>query len=97
MMHGVYSVEDREWGMQTQVVDDHTIDIRWRFDAGTNLPGHPRLKPYTGNTTYIINSDGLVRKQTETWDISVIDAFVSTFFPSFGAPPAPPVSSMSLK
>ncbi len=77
-----------------QVVDDHTIEMRWRFDAGTNLPGKPRLKPYTGSTKYIINSDGLIEKQIETWDISVLDAFISTFFKSFGAPPAPPVSSM---
>ena len=79
----------------SQVVDDKTIELRWRFDAATNLPGKPRLKPYTGSTKYIINNEGLVEKQIETWDISVLDAFISTFFKGFGAPPAPPVSRTS--
>jgi hypothetical protein len=29
-------------------------------------------------------------------DISAADAFISAFFPSFGAPPAPPVAPMPL-
>lgn len=34
---------------------------------------------------------GLITKHTETWDISAVDALLSTVIPGFGAPPAPPV------
>lgn len=56
--------------------------------AGGGLP----IKPYTGTTVYHINDAGLIDRHEETWDISALDAFVSTFVPSFGAPPAPPIS-----
>ena len=77
-----------------QVTDPHTITSRWRFDAAINFPGKPRIKPYTGSTRYIIK-DGLVQQHIEKWDISTLDAFVSIFIPSFGAPPAPPVASLT--
>ncbi|BDA40993.1 hypothetical protein COCOBI_01-6480 [Coccomyxa sp. Obi] len=74
-----------------EVTDPQTITSRWRFDAAINFPGKPRIKPYTGSTRYIIK-DGLIQQHIETWDISTLDAFVSIFIPSFGAPPAPPVA-----
>jgi hypothetical protein len=56
-------------------------------------PGQLRIKPYTGTTVYTVDeSSGKITGHTETWDISALDAFVSTLFPSFGAPPAPPVA-----
>ena len=73
------------------MADEHTITSKWRFDAAINIPGKPRIKPYTGATKYVISNDGLVEQHIETWDISALDAFVSLIFPSFGAPPAPPV------
>ena len=30
----------------------------------------------------------------ESWDISIIDAFISTFVPSYGAPPAAPIDEL---
>lgn len=69
------------------------ITTRWRFAASLNIPGKPKLKPYTGSTEYKINSDGLVYEHKEEWDISALDAFVSILLPSFGAPPAPPVEN----
>lgn len=50
------------------------------------------IKPYTGTTQYSVDdATGLISHHVETWDISVLDAFVSTLLPGFGAPPAPPV------
>jgi hypothetical protein len=74
------------------VVDDKTIVLRWRLEGALRIGGL-KIKPYTGTTTYTLNPDGLIASHVETWDISTVDAFVSTFFPGlqFGAPPAPPV------
>jgi hypothetical protein len=41
----------------------------------------------------VVDSAGLVSRHEETWDISAADAFISTFLPSYGAPPAPPVKA----
>lgn len=76
---------------KVQVHDPHTILARWRFAASLNVPGKPKLKPYTGSTTYKINSDGLIYEHLEDWDISALDAFISILLPSFGAPAAPPI------
>jgi hypothetical protein len=69
------------------------IRVCWRLEGILNLPWHPTMKPWTGSTTYHIDDDGLVDKHVESWDISVLDAFISTLFPSlnYGAPPAPPI------
>ena len=65
-----------------------TLTAHWRLEGVLNLPGHPPLKPFTGSTTYHVGDNRLIEKHVETWDISVFDAFISTVFPSFGAPPA---------
>ena len=83
--------ELRRGKLLRQVTDPHTISSRWRFDAAINFPGKPRIKPYTGSTKYVINDQGLIQQHIESWDISTLDAFLSIFVPSFGAPPAPPV------
>ena len=70
-----------------------TVTIHWRLEGMLNLPWHPKLKPWTGQTIYYIDDTGLIERHVELWDISVIDAFVSTLFPflNFGAPAALPV------
>lgn len=74
--------------------DDRTITVHWRLEGILNLPWHPVLKPWTGQTTYYLDDSGLIERHIELWDISVLDAFVSTLFPflNFGAPPATPVT-----
>lgn len=74
------------------------ITVRWRLEGILNLPWHPKLKPWTGSTTYHIDESGLIHKHMETWDISVLDAFASTLFPflSIGAAPAAPISPDAL-
>lgn len=54
---------------------------------------HP-LCPIHPTCSYFINDDGLIYQHFETWDISALDAFASCFFPSFGAPPAPPIEQL---
>ncbi|KAK9864883.1 hypothetical protein WJX84_003686 [Apatococcus fuscideae] len=68
------------------------IELKWRFEAVLKFPTSPKIKPYTGTTIYHI-SNGLIDQHVETWDISALDAFISVFVPSYGAPPAPPVTS----
>lgn len=73
-------------------VDDDKIVLRWRLEGVLQLGGGLPIKPYTGTTVYTLDDNGLISRQDESWDISVADAFISTFFPGYGAPPAPPVA-----
>ena len=79
----------------TQSDSERTIQVFWRLEGVLNLPWHPHMKPWTGNTVYHLDKDGLVERHVEQWDISVLDAFVSTLLPGleFGAPPAMPPPS----
>jgi hypothetical protein len=71
-----------------------TVTAYWRLEGVLNLPWHPHFKPWTGHTVYSVDETGLIVSHCESWDISVVDAFVSTLLPnlSIGAPPAPPVA-----
>ena len=84
--------------IENVVIDEiaRTMTVHWRLEGILNLPWHPKLKPWTGTTTYHVDESGLIAQHIETWDISVLDAFASTLFPflSIGAPPAPPLSVM---
>ncbi|KAG2488803.1 hypothetical protein HYH03_012603 [Edaphochlamys debaryana] len=68
-----------------------TLLLRWRLEGKLKIGGLA-IKPYTGSTVYTLGEDGRVVRHEETWDISALDAFVSTLIPGFGAPPAPPVA-----
>ena len=72
--------------------DSRVLTARWRIQGKLNLPWHPSVKPWTGTTRYVVNSEGLVQQHLEEWDIGVADAFFSTLFPALqiGAPPSPP-------
>lgn len=71
--------------------ENNRIIAQWRLEGILNLPWHPTLKPWTGRTIYHIGADGLISQHVEEWDISVMDAFLSTLFPQIykGAAPAP--------
>lgn len=59
-----------------------TITAYWRISGRMNLPWKPKVKPWTGNTMYIIDPHtGLIEKHIEQWDISVFEAFFCTLFP----------------
>jgi Uncharacterized conserved protein (DUF2358) len=72
---------------------ERVVTVSWRLEGILNLPWHPSLKPWTGRTSYYIDESGLIERHVESWDISVLDAFVSTLFPglNYGAPPAAPL------
>jgi hypothetical protein len=72
----------------------HTAAAAAAAAGGDAAAGNLPIKPYTGSTVYTVDeASGLITRHTETWDISAVDAFVSTLFPGlkYGAPPAPPV------
>ncbi|KAI8474812.1 MAG: hypothetical protein J3K34DRAFT_406682, partial [Monoraphidium minutum] len=69
------------------------ITLRWRLEGSLKLLGGRPIKPYTGTTRYVLDASGLIKLHEETWDISAADAFISTFLPGYGAPPAPPVAA----
>ena len=75
--------------------EKNEIIVFWRIEGVLNLPWHPYVKPWTGTTTYRLDSDNLVYAHVEMWDISVIDAFISVVFPhlGYGAEPAPLLKS----
>jgi len=73
-----------------EVVDANAFVAHWRLSGHLKLPWRPAIKPYAGCTLYETSPEsGLIVSHTETWSISALEAFVSTAFPSFGAPPAP--------
>lgn len=78
--------------ISSEVSGSNSITLRWRLEGKLKIGNLP-IKPYTGTTVYTIDEDsGKITGHTETWDISALDAFVSTLLPGFGAPPAPPVA-----
>lgn len=63
------------------VVDDTTIQARWKIQGVLHLPWHPKLPEWTGTTTYHLDPQGLVYLHEETWDMSVWQAFTQTLLP----------------
>ena len=41
--------------------------MRWRFEARLNIPGSPRIKPYTGSTVYTLDPGSGKIVQQEVW------------------------------
>ena len=73
--------------------DGTSFVAHWRLSGALKLPWRPAIKPYAGATLYELGDDGLIVSHTETWSISVLDAFVSTAWPEWpgAAAPAPHV------
>eukprot|EP00232_Nephroselmis_pyriformis_P023571 CAMPEP_0182873222 /NCGR_PEP_ID=MMETSP0034_2-20130328/12196_1 /TAXON_ID=156128 /ORGANISM="Nephroselmis pyriformis, Strain CCMP717" /LENGTH=227 /DNA_ID=CAMNT_0025005857 /DNA_START=14 /DNA_END=693 /DNA_ORIENTATION=+ len=85
------AAESRADLISIEIVDEAHIKLRWRLEGVLRIPVKAPIKPYTGTTIYTVGPSGKIVSHFETWDISALDAVVSTFVPSFGAPPAPPV------
>ena len=75
--------------------DGRSFVAHWRLSGALKLPWRPHIKPYAGATLYELGDDGLIVSHTESWSISVVDAFASTVFPQLGAPAAPAVEAHS--
>eukprot|EP00977_Amphora_coffeiformis_P001686 scaffold326_cov165-Amphora_coffeaeformis.AAC.3 len=57
------------------------IKATWKMNGVLRLPWRPALPEWNGTTTYHRDKDGLIYKHTETWDLSVAQAFLKTLWP----------------
>lgn len=57
------------------------ITATWKMNGVLRLPWRPALPEWNGTTTYHRDNDGLIYKHTETWDLSVAQAFLKTLWP----------------
>lgn len=65
-------------------VEDGTIVAKWKLEGVLMLPWRPEVPPWTGTTRYHLDEKGLVYHHEETWDKSVLQAFVTTVWPTLG-------------
>ena len=56
----------------------------WRMEGVLRLPWRPLLPEWGGTTYYHLDDENLVYLHTETWDMTVLEAFVRTFSPQLG-------------
>jgi len=57
------------------------IVAHWRMEGVLRLPWRPSMPSWTGTTTYYTDEDGLIYRHEETWDKSVLQAFLQTLWP----------------
>ena len=58
------------------------IVAKWKMHGRLRLPWKPVVPEWTGTTRYHIHAQtGLIHQHVESWDISVLQAFVQTLFP----------------
>lgn len=59
------------------------IVAKWKMHGRLRLPWKPVVPEWTGTTRYYRHPHtGLIHQHIETWDISVLQAFVQTLFPT---------------
>jgi len=63
-------------------IEKDVIVARWRMYGILRLPWKPKLPTWTGTTRYHRDAEGLIYCHEESWDVSVLEAFLTTFFPS---------------
>jgi Uncharacterized conserved protein (DUF2358) len=68
--------------LSLEALDDSTLLARWRMNGVLRLPWKPVLPLWTGTTYYYRDDRGLIYKHEETWDLTVLHAFMLTFLPS---------------
>ena len=61
--------------------DRDLILAHWRMKGVLRLPWRPALPVVTGTTTYHRDADGLIYRHAETWDMTVLQAFLYTLWP----------------
>lgn len=62
-------------------VIDGVIVARWRMKGVLRLPWRPAVPEWSGTTSYYTDEHGLIYRHEETWDKSVIQAFLQTLCP----------------
>jgi len=69
-----------------RVTSPTTIEADWSLQGYLRFPWKPRVEPYDGHTTYVLNPEnGLIQTQTQTWSISGAKAIAESFTPTAGA------------
>lgn len=68
--------------VQVEAKKTAVIEVKWRMEGVLMLPWRPRVRPWSGWTRYHLDGDNLIEYHQEGWDISVVEAFVGTMFPS---------------
>jgi hypothetical protein len=68
--------------LSLEILDNGTIEAKWKMTGTLRLPWKPQLPNWTGTTTYHFDTDGLIYKHEETWDMSVVQAFLRTLWPA---------------
>lgn len=63
-------------------IEEDVIVARWRMYGILRLPWKPKLPAWTGTTRYHRDGEGLIYWHEESWDVSVLQAFLTTFFPT---------------
>lgn len=82
LLKGPISIsEEYEHGGRIEV--QRQIRVEWNLSGKLNLPNHPKFKPWSGTTTYFINSEGLIFRHVETWDVSFFDHLVWMLTPEW--------------
>lgn len=70
--------------IRLDIVDD-TLMAEWHLQGILRLPWKPHLPTFQGKTIYHVDSNGLIARHEEFWNISVLYAFCFTLFPSFAS------------
>ena len=68
--------------LEIDPADQVTIVAQWRMHGILRLPWKPLLPAWTGTTRYHRDESGLIYLHRETWDMSVFQAFLRTFWPA---------------
>jgi len=64
-----------------RIQDNSVVVAQWRMNGRLRLPWKPWIPEVRGSTTYHTDRNGLICLHEETWDISVLQAFLQTLLP----------------
>ena len=71
--------------LSLDIVHEKLLVAEWKMEGVLRLPWKPLLPEWTGRTLYHLDEENLIFVHEETWDMSVGEAFVKTFFPNTGS------------
>jgi len=57
------------------------IEASYVASGVLKLPWAPRIAPWSGSITYLLDAEGLIFEQTDVWNITRLDAIRQTFTP----------------
>ncbi|KAJ7527259.1 hypothetical protein O6H91_16G045100 [Diphasiastrum complanatum] len=69
--------------LSIEVTSPKTIMAHWRLGGFLKFPWRPLIRPYEGTTRYGLDDQGLIISHDETWNISLLTAFLEFLTPSW--------------